>query len=622
MRNYFLIFFLSYFIFITTKFIFIFYSQDYFNTLALQNQIYAIFWGYKFDFAASSIIALICTLFNFNKRLFSFLSAVLLTTIFLTQIGDILYFDDASRHIGYEILDIFNDAGSLFMTAYSQHFLITIIAICLGIIIFFTTYKLFSNLKKVLVNKFYFLNFFLIILISIFFIRGMFQHIPLHPWQSNEIGNSQQATIALNPTYNIIYSIINKRKKLSQIKLPKVSKDIINQSFKSIYSSKKDNTPLPLVKTKPNVIFLFSESWSAQFMQSYGFEKQTTPVFDELLKQSIRPKLMIANGHRTTEGIFASLTSFQNPLGKTVAKTQLQNYKYDSIMDRFDSLNYTSAFFQGSSKDTSGTGSLVNNLGFQESYGKRDIKERNYEENYWGVQDEDLYNFIFKKLESSEIKEPFVIGINGASTHDSITPKEYKTSSFSKDEDLNSKLNTLKYSDFAMGEFIKQIEKKYPNTIFVLFSDHCGGKIKGSTENYMIPFAIYSKKLIKPKFYDTVLSQRDIAPTIYEIIFGDYSKTNLNFSGKSLISDENFYADYYHNGVLGWIENKNIIEVNLATNKLECFEFDNNLKREKIKCNKDSNKLKEKALSFTTVSQKLLFEGKTKNFITYKEFAN
>jgi len=175
-----------------------------------------------------------------------------------------------------------------------------------------------------------------------------------------------------------------------------------------------------------------------------------------------------------------------------------------------------------------------------------------------------------------------------------------------KDLELNAK--------FDMGQFNETI---YPNTVFVLFADHCGGRLSGTLENYQIPFAIYSKKLIKPKEYDTILSQRDIAPTIMDLAIGDYVKLTPSCSGKSLFSDNDFFADYFHNGILGWIENNNLIEINSATNKMRCFNL-NGLKKESVNCSKMHQNMKNHALSFTNVSQTLLFSGETDKFINYR----
>ena len=603
-KNYFMVWILTYITIIGTKFIFIYYLKESFDEFGIANLVYAIFWGYKFDFATSAIVALLVTLFDFNKKVLSLLSAMVITLVFFIQIGDILYFNESSRHIGYEITDTFTDASSLFMTAYSQHTTLTLLSLFLGFLLFVSI--LFLKFEKVILTKSYILKKIMLILISVFFIRGMTQHIPLTPWQSNQIGNNKLATVSLNATYNIIYSLANRSKKLKRVKIPTVSSDSIKESFQELYRNERLSRNLPIVKTKPNIVFLFLESWSLKYVTP-----QITPNYYKLLKQSIHPKYMIASGHRTTEGIFATLVSFQNPLGKSVAKTQLQNYSYTSIIDILNQEGYNSSFFQGTAKDTSGTGSLANSLGFKESYGKRDVKKRIYEENYWGIHDVDLYNFAFSKL-----KEPFTIGINGATTHDNKIPKGITPINFTHTK-LDAQLNVFHFSDDALGKFIDRVEEKYPNTIFVLFADHCGGGLSGTLENYEIPFAIYSKKLIKPKEYNTILSQRDIAPTIMDLAIGDYKKQTPNFSGKSLLSDNVFFADYFHNGILGWIENNNLIEINSATNKMRCFNL-NGLKKESVNCSKMHQNMKNHALSFTNVSQALLFSGETDKFMNYR----
>ena len=616
LKNYIYTFLSTYIIIVIGKFIFLFYLKDNFIEFSNYELSYAIFWGYRFDFAASAIIAFLASWFDFNKKLFSFITALFITSVFLTQISDILYFSESSRHIGYEITDTITDAKSLFMTAYSQHTLITISSLIFAVVLFFIILNLFSKKETTRFDKFYLPKRIFLILLTVFFIRGMAQSIPLNPWQANQIGEAKLATLSLNSIYNIVYAVANKKKKLKPANIPNIDEETISTSFKDMYKDVNIKSSLPVIKTKPNIVFLFQESWNAKHMKSYGFEKNTTPQFDELLKNSIRPTAMIANGHRTTEGIFATLTSFQNPLGKSVAKTQLQSFKYSSIIDILTKDNYSSAFFQGSSKETSGTGSFANNLGFEYSYGKKDIKKRIYEENYWGVQDPDLFNFATKIVDDT-LKEPFVIGINGATTHDDKVPNEIKKLNFVENEKLNNQLNALHFSDSALGKFVNDFEKKYPNTIFVIFSDHCGGNISGTFENYLIPFAIYSKKLIKPKYYDTYLSQRDIAPTIFDLTIGSYKTKIPSFSGKSLLSDDEFFTDYFHNGILGWIENNNILEINTATNTNKCFVI-NDFTKEKVECTDAYLQMKNRALSFTNVSQNLLFKGETTNFKEYR----
>ena len=614
LKKFFSVFFIAYIIVIGTKFLFLYYSHDTFSTFSTQKSIWAIFLGYKFDFASSAIVAFLATLFDFHKKFFAWISSFLLLMLFFVEIGDILYFNESSRHIGYEITDTLTDANSLFMTAYSQHTVFTLMALLVALLLFLLTFKWFAKLEAVEVNRFYILKKLSLILLTVFFIRGMTQHIPLNPWQVNQIGESKLAMLSLNPFYNVVYTLANSSKKLKPLKLPPVDNETIQASLTELYSNHRKTSLSSALLKKPNVVFLFLESWSGVNLKSYGFKKETTPFYDAILKKSVHPKAMIASGHRTTEGIFATVTSFQNPLGKSVAESQLESFEYNSIIKVLVKVGYQSAFFQGTSKETSGTGSFAQSLGFQKSYGKRDIAKRLYEENSWGIYDPDLYNFAFEHIEA--MGQPFVVGINGATTHDDKIPKGVESMKFVEDDTKNRQLNALHFSDKALGDFMNRVEAKYPNTLFVLFADHCGG-VKGSSfENYLIPFALYHKDL-KPKAYEVYLSQRDIAPTVYDLVYGDYHESNMSFSGKSLFSDEEFFADYYHNGVLGWVEHDTIVEVNIATNQNKCYKIVN-FKDQETKCQDDIMAVKNRALSFTKTSQELLFNGKTEEFKNYR----
>jgi phosphoglycerol transferase MdoB-like AlkP superfamily enzyme len=606
---------MAYLLLFFTKIVFYFYLKEDFFELSLLEVLYATLWGYKFDFAAAAVVAFLATLFDWSKRVFTFVSAFLLLGIFALQMGDILYFHESSRHIGYEITDTLTDANSLFMTAYSQHISLTFIAMILGVILFYFFSKWLIRFEKILLNKSYLVKKLLLIVLTVFFIRGMFQGIPLNPWQANQIGESKLAILSLNAVYNVVYVLANSKKKLQALSLPKVSQEEIEKAFLELYSDKELRSSVKKLEN-PNIVFLFLESWSAVNMKSYGYPKTTTPFFDALLEKSVHPIAMMAGGHRTTEGLFATLTSLQNPLGRSVAKTNLQSFSYPSIIKILkEKKGYSSAFFQGSSKETSGTGSLAQDLGFTESYGKRDVLNREYKENAWGVHDFDLYDFSLERVK--EMKKPFVIGINGATTHDDKIPNGIKSMHFSDDKAINGFLNAVHFADMALEKFVKETEEQYPNTLFVLFADHCGGVRGTAFQNYLIPFALYHKAL-EPKAYEVILSQRDIAPTVYDLVVGDYKADEVGFSGKSLLSDQRFFADYYYSGTLGWVEENKVLELNIATGKERCFEIVN-FKNSEVKCSNDIMAFKQRALSFTEVSQKLLFSGKSEAFINYRK---
>lgn len=605
-KNYFTIFAIIYIIVLFTKIVFSLYLSSKFIELSFLQKMYGIFWGYRFDFAISGLTAFIVNLFGFNKRLSINICLLFIIVIIGVQIADIMYFQESSRHIGYEINNAIYNGYSLLLTAFSQHSYLMISLLALVIPIRYIFKYLNKKLMPVKLSWWWPLQIFILLLLTIFFIRGTaIKGHPLNPWQSNQIGNTKLSNISLSAIYNVTYSL--SQNKIKPIPLPDFDENITNTLHKLYQENEKTTT---IRFNRPNVVMFFLESWSGVHMNSYGFNKKTTPFFDEILKKSIRPKAMIAGGHRTPEGLFTTIASFQNPLGETVSKTQLQNYQYDSLVDAFNNDNYYTAFYQGSYKEVAGVGSLAQKLGFKQSFGKTDIKHKVYSNNSWGVQDPDLYTFVEKNIMHTE--KPFFIGINGTTTHDDQIPETIKKIQFSNDYAFNQKLNALHFSDEVLGQFVKTIQKKYPNTLFVFLADHVGSINGDSFENYLIPFAIYHKD-IQPKYYDFFISQRDVAPTILDMVYGNYRKLMKGASGKSLVSDNKFFADYYHSGILGWIEDNLLIEYNISLDKKSCYTIIN-FKKELAKCSPEYNNLLNNLISFTRYSQQLLFNGKTKKF--------
>ncbi|SFV85249.1 Phosphoglycerol transferase and related proteins alkaline phosphatase superfamily [hydrothermal vent metagenome] len=213
-----------------------------------------------------------------------------------------------------------------------------------------------------------------------------------------------------------------------------------------------------------------------------------------------------------------------------------------------------------------------------------------------------MYQFALTQVQS--MSSPFVIGINGATTHDLVVPKGFPQKHFSDDKDFNTMLNTYRFADFSLEYFVKAIRQKYPNTVFVLFADHTGSRLSGNLDNYLIPFALYAPGILAAQYKDVILSQRDIAPSLYDLIIGDATKTK--FSGKSIFRKAYYFADYFHNNVLGWIEAEDVVEINIQTGDFLCFKL-NFLQKQSVKCNNKHRDLKNRALSFTHYYQNLLF---------------
>ena len=132
----------------------------------------------------------------------------------------------------------------------------------------------------------------------------------------------------------------------------------------------------------------------------------------------------------------------------------------------------------------------------------------------------------------------------------------------------------------------------------------------------MIPLAFYGRH-VKPSFLDAYVSQRDIAPTVVDLVLGDYKKLVPDFTGKSLVSDRHFFADYYRNGVMGWIEGNRLVEYTPEADRTACFDV-SAFHEEPRTCTPETETFKTRMTTFTALSQTLLFDGETRLLRRYR----
>ncbi|VVS93074.1 LTA synthase family protein [Desulfoluna spongiiphila] len=583
---------------------------------------YALVWGLRFDVALAAIFALLSLLlgallfFGIKKRPWALAPLALsATAVVALQTSDIMYFHDANRHIGYELSDAATDVSSLVTTAFTQY-----APVALGGLLFLglalwgigksrgwvlkETPARLGVVKGALVTL-------AVAAILVISVRGGVTGLPMSPLFAYKIGDPVLADLALNGGYSGTYYLFRNRGKVPRIPLPApVSPDDQRRILSRLYPDAPSQEALTFLPV--NVVVLLLESWPASLMHSYGYKHETTPFFDSLADRGLRADAMIAGGHRTTEGIFTTFCSYQNPLGQTLAKSQLTTYPYQSLAQSLADSGWHTLFFQGTRKDTSGTGAFAQRLGFQQSFGKEEIHKRTLGTNEWGVYDQDLYAFALKTLKAT--KQPFLAGINTCTTHDDSLPPSV-TPAFGMGTPLNRKLSVLRFADEALEGFITAYEADpdFGPTLFVLLADHTAGITGPALTQYLIPFTLFATdESVPPQALNDLVSQRDIAPTVAHLLQGEVPA----FTGRSLLKKGPRAADYYHQGLLGWVEGDHVVEINIlgsgeANTYLRGGPLD---PLTAVAADAVHARMVKEALAFTQRSQNLLFEGRTLDF--------
>lgn len=325
-----------------------------------------------------------------------------------------------------------------------------------------------------------------------------------------------------------------------------------------------------------NVVLITIESYSAEFMKSYGNDQNITPFLDSLSQKSLQFTNLYATGNRTVRGLEAVTLCLPPTAGESVVKRKDNKNKF-STGAIFKQKGYNVKFMYG------GDAFFDNMQDFYTGNGYQIVDKSSFTpgeitfSNVWGVCDEDMYNKAVKVM-SAEAKEnkPFFNHIMTVSNH---RPFTYPNNKIDIPGDIKSRDGGVKYTDYSLKRFFEMASKQpwFTNTVFVIVADHCAssaGKTELPMDKYRIPAFIYSPG-IKPEKCTKLVSQIDLMPTLFGLLHFDYQS---KFFGQDVLKSDYkpraFIATYQD---LGFIKD-NVLTILSPKQRVRQFELHLNQK--------------------------------------------
>ena len=332
----------------------------------------------------------------------------------------------------------------------------------------------------------------------------------------------------------------------------------------------------PFSSKPKNIIMISVESLSAEFMDSYGGTKNLTPELDKLGKAGMKFERVFATGTRTVRGLEALSLGMPPIPGQAIVRRP-GNDHLSTIGELLRYQGMETFFFYG------GYGYFDNMNAYYAANNYRVVdrtdipKEKIGFENAWGVADEYLFDQVIRTLDDKSAKgtdgKTFFAQIMTTSNH---RPYTYPSGRI----DIPSpggRDGSVKYTDYAIGKFIKDASKKtwFKDTLFVIVADHCAsvaGKTRLPVAGYHIPLIFYAPALLKPAVFSPVVSQIDIAPTLVEVLGKNGS---AQFYGRSFFESGTppqraFISNYQ---TLGYMKD-NMLTVLLPKQGVESYQVD------------------------------------------------
>jgi phosphoglycerol transferase MdoB-like AlkP superfamily enzyme len=234
-----------------------------------------------------------------------------------------------------------------------------------------------------------------------------------------------------------------------------------------------------------------------------------------------------------------------------------------SIAPIFKRLGYHTRFFYGGYLSWERVGDFARDQGFDEVHGGSEMSDR-LTGNEWGVNDEDLFNFVISRLSdepsfnlimTTSYHPPFSVDLKAKGFPQKEIQPELDALGFSAQD--TKVLGHLWYADKSLGDFVMAELKIFPRSLFAVTADHWSVRAFSTRPilfgQRAVPFVLYGPEILRavPRPQRIAGSHTDIPPTLVELVapkgfeyhaFGrnmlDTTQTQIGFGNGAILTPD------------------------------------------------------------------------------------
>lgn len=569
-----------------------------------------LFWGgFIFDICAITIINIPFMFFYLiplkirNNKLYKKITTILFFYIFNIiaisfNLIDIAYSSFTKKRMTFDVFNFFKIEGGfirLIPDFFKDFWFLILIFIIITVVFIVLSEKINRTKESTNYKHFIFFlknipQFLICILLCFIGSRASFGLKPISIISASKYAIPSHYSIVLNTPFTIIKSAfkeqLEKKKYFSEAELKK----IYNPIYFGNSLEKQQNY---------NVVIIILESFSMEYsaILNENLEKSDIPNFDSIAKLGqIVP--VVSNSVRSMEGIAAIISGIPTLMNNDFMTSIYSGNKTTSLPMVLKKFGYNSAFFHGGKNGTLNLDNYTRNAGFDKYYGKNEYNNDNDFDGAWGIFDDKFFNYFSKQLD--KMKQPFFSTIFTLSSHHPyVLPQNYKENFKISEENV---LQSIKYSDWALGEFFKTAQKSewFKNTVFFITADHSANQrddyFKSPRGLFLIPMIVYAPNFQLPKIKKSFVQQTDILPTVLNIL--NINDTTFAF-GKSIFNNEEpFSINFINSNYQFYSEDFVIIYNGEKINHIYNYLNDKYLQNNLYEILKSENNLPEKDINF------------------------
>lgn len=314
---------------------------------------------------------------------------------------------------------------------------------------------------------------------------------------------------AINPGFSLLASLSKSENFQEQFDFYPEEKrqELFSPLFPEKNTTPKDSVRL-LNTSRPNILLILLESFSANAIESLGGTPDITPNLNRLSQEGVLFTQCYASSFRTDRGLVAALSGYPGQPTTSIMKIPAKSRTLPSIARSLDSAGYRSDVLYGGDINFTNMKGYFLSTGYSAVTADTDfpIHQRLSK---WGAQDDVTFRYLCGELSARQQDDaPWMTTFLTLSTHE---PFEVPYKRFE-----HPYLNTLAYADSCIGSFIDSLKctSIWDDLLVVFVSDH-GFRypetlLDYSPERFHIPMLWIGGAVESPRRIDTIFSQTDL----------------------------------------------------------------------------------------------------------------
>ncbi|NTW23708.1 MAG: sulfatase-like hydrolase/transferase [Lentimicrobium sp.] len=387
--------------------------------------------------------------------------------------------------------------------------------------------------------------------------RGGVQQIPINQSASYYSHHNIMNLAAVNSGFNLFISAIENYKNFGKNPYSFYSDQEVKETIDEIFRMERDSTTRVLTTSRPNIVLLILESWSADLIESLGGEPGITPEFHKLEKEGILFTSLWATGPRSEQAMSSIFGGFPaHPISSITVQPDKFS-KLTTITQKLIGQGYNTSFYFGGQLIYGNIKGFILHNGFQritelENFGN----DKNVVKGKLGVHDE--YLLARQLSDLNKEKQPFFSALFTLSSHSPYDQPMEEVLQWGDNE--RKYINSAYYTDRSLGEFINNARKQswFKNTLFILVADHSHNSYRNwpfTTPFYhkipMLFFGDVIKEEYKGSKNPKLSNQCDLASTLMHQL--DIKADEFHWSRNLFNPYSPEFAYYSFEEGLGWV---------------------------------------------------------------------